>query len=150
MKRSVVLALVVGLTAGSLVPQAAAAPRTRSRTDVSTYQQPPATITASCGYNPESTCVEFQTFPRDAYVSVEIVDATGLPIPAFIWQLGKYRGKTSERFEFCGGATDAPVPIDGGHPVVVWLNPGATWAKCGPIPATQGTVTATFTTGADQ
>jgi hypothetical protein len=91
-------------------------------------------------YYESNSCIEFPTLPTDRYVEIEIVDATGLPVPAFI-QPHTDDGD-APGVQICG-QTEEPFPVVPGFEIIVWLNSVSASLPCAGL-ATTGVVKAVF------
>lgn len=137
MKRALALATAL-LCVGALGVEA----RTAGRTVEKQYE--PVTVTGGfpTGSIHSSNGVWFRARANESKVMVAIEDATGSTVPAKI----SYGDPKDDKYhEFCG-ATKAPVSIEPGAPVAVWMSHGS----CGGVPGgelggwTSGTITAIF------
>lgn len=94
----------------------------------------------ACVREPNS-CADFPTYLSESSVAIEIADASGLPVPAYV-EPHTHDGRWGQYF--CGTTTE-PMPIVPGVEVTVWLNAvDPTKPPC-PGSATTGTVRAIFT-----
>lgn len=151
MKKSIISLLVLGLIFGSLVGSAEAKKKkTKKPVKVEqsgTYQTPTLVILGGCAQTDGVGCVEFAAPASNlVYVTVNITDATGLPVSASIQQETGVNeaGVPQDALvsAFCG-KTPSPVAIDPTLAVHVWVddipNP-----DCAPAAATNGKVDVTF------
>jgi hypothetical protein len=150
--RKIVVLLIGPLVVGILLGQAAARPAKRVRTQA--YMSPAVGVTPVHPYGTavcnqggvaggNRGCVTFVARPVERFVSIEIVDTTGLPVPAFIqWD---EEDNLDKLVPFCG-KTKKPLLIRG--TVTVWLYPyrSPNLPMCAGT-ATTGEVTATFIEG---
>lgn len=139
----VLLALTMIVTAmGSAQAGKKKAPKKVTREETAEYFAP-----AYFSWNPTGAHniggVSFPTGLGENFVSVEIEDATGMPVSAAVGQDPEGDG-TVTTTDFCT-STEEPLPIEPGLEVVVFVFVGPCTAPPGPAFATQGTVTATFT-----
>lgn len=149
MKKSIVVVLMMGLVAGSMIAAPADAkkkPKKVERKVESVYEAPAIGIappgTGVC-FRPTNSCGDIATGATEKFVKISIADATGLPVA---FHLGQDTdpdsfGTESSLGDFCGDTGKKAIPIEPGLPLVVF--PWAVGAECGSI-ATQGTVTATL------
>ncbi|MGH2806753.1 MAG: hypothetical protein ACRDKT_05700 [Actinomycetota bacterium] len=82
-------------------------------------------------------CVEIPIKPTERFLELEIVDASGLPAPAWVAQEGTHAGGP-----VCG-STDKPMRIAPGVAILLWMYPYMASPLCPGI-STTGTVTATL------
>jgi hypothetical protein len=151
MKKSVITLLVLGLVFASLAGPAEAKKKKKKApapvVQTGTYQTPTLGIIGGCAQTDAEGCVSFGVpSTKLIYVSVNITDASGLPVSASIQQATGpvTAGVPGDELiaAFCG-KTDSPVAIDPSLEVHVWVddNPNP---DCAPAAATTGTVEATF------
>ncbi|HEX2241630.1 MAG TPA: hypothetical protein VHJ82_10895 [Actinomycetota bacterium] len=95
-------------------------------------------VTACVPGAPISSCILVPALGNENFVSIEIVDASGLPVPAFV---GPHDDDPSGE-PICG-TTSQPVPIIGGIEAEVVLNAFDPAAPCAGV-ATTGVVKLTF------
>ncbi len=95
-------------------------------------------VTACVPGAPINSCVLVPALGNERFVSIEIVDASGLPVPAFV---GPHDDDPSGQ-PICGTTTE-PVPITSGIEAEVVLNALDPAVPCAGI-ATSGTVKLTF------
>ncbi|MFN2526580.1 MAG: hypothetical protein ABR505_10035, partial [Actinomycetota bacterium] len=86
------------------------------------------------------SCVEFPSRLSDRYVEIEVLDATGLAVPAFIQPHTDDGGAAG--VQICG-QTQEPFKVVPGFEIVVWLNSLSASLPCAGV-ATTGVVKATF------
>lgn len=82
-------------------------------------------------------CVEIPVKPSEQFLQLEIVDASGLPAPAWVEQEGTDAGGP-----VCG-KTDKPMRIAPGVTILLWIYPYMASPPCPGI-STTGTVKATL------
>ena len=156
MKKSIVVLLILGLVAAFAAAPAQAKKKKKVRTE--RVVEVPYTFGGVGVASPAATgglCFTDETQPfgcktvpvmaGEAYVKIEVVDATGTSVPGFISQ-GDIDGDTiADGYgEFCGAHVE-PMPLnDEVTPVGVSIYPGVCQdASGGGIPTT-GTIIATF------
>lgn len=147
MKKSIVLLMVVGLVFGSLLGTAEAKKKKAPKpvTLEGSYQSPPLVVLAQCAQTDGIGCVSFGAPAATlVYATVEVTDASGLPVPGNISQpdqpaVGNVQPET-EKGTFCG-KTAEPILIDPSYSVDVWI--GTQDPTCAGT-ATTGTVKITF------
>jgi hypothetical protein len=147
----VATAIAVGGLLLSVAWGPAADAKTKARTVKGTYATPAVGVAGNggggCSQNAGQGCVQLTTRKSDHYVSISITDASGRPVFASVSQdkaTGNGPHMTVPVGDICGKTTQ-PLSIQGGYPVDVflWEGPGAN-PPCAGV-ATQGTVTAKFT-----
>ncbi len=157
--KSLKVAIAVALAVAVLVTPATAAPRKKKVRPVElTYQTPaPAAIVnlGAAGRNRGGVlvcnhggalgssrgCMEFMPASGELWMSLEIADASGLPIPAYIGHEGD---SMDDWVPFCGSADALPVLGGGSIWVHVLANPTNDHGPTCIGAATTGTVTVTF------
>lgn len=111
------------------------------------YQSPSLVVLAGCANSGAVGCVTFSPAGTAyKYITVNITDATGLPVSAGIYQPdGTTTGAAANDQlvqSFCG-KTKAPVAINPSQEVHIWIS-DAPDPTCAPAAATTGTVDVTF------
>lgn len=148
--RKITVALFVLVVALSLASTHTAQAKTkkRSRTATGTYATPAIGAAGlgggGCAQSGGTGCVEFATKKSDHTITITIADQSGQPVYASVSQdkaTGDGVHQTTHIANICGKTT-APLKIEGGYPVDVFI-----WEGVGPEPpcagvATQGSVTA--------
>ena len=81
--------------------------------------------------------MEIPVKPTERFLRLEIIDASGLPAPAWVTQEG-----TDEGGPVCG-KTDKPMRIAAGVTILIWIYPYMASPLCPGI-STTGTVKATL------
>jgi hypothetical protein len=146
MKRSIVLLLILGLLAGALAAPAEAAKKKKKKKKPVTYtMEAPYDNPAIGSSDLGGGCLGCPSFavPSDAtYMSVEITDSTGLPVPASISWDTDGDGISDTGFEICGKTEEAQAVEPGVTAnVFVWVLPSTI---CPNGTATSGTVKVTL------
>lgn len=152
MKRTLVTLLIFGLVAGSLAVPAEAGKKKKKKQSKRVvevkYEAPAIGVGAPLGtgvcFRPTNSCGDIPVGADETLATVEITDATGLPVS---FSLGQDTnpdelGTEKDLGEFCG-KTEKPVKLEPGFPIIVF--PWAVGPACASI-ATQGTVKATLIT----
>jgi hypothetical protein len=157
MKKAIVVAISMGLLAGALVGPADAKkkkPRVKKveRVVEVEYTGPgvgvvtPNASGGACPFKDVTTqeCIEIPLELGEAYVKIEMADASGQKVAGYISQGDTSGDGIADGFaEFCGGHAEPVQLISTSVPVRVSFYNGAT-AECAPSVATTGTITATF------
>lgn len=143
-------AAMVVVIALALVAPAAARPAPGPRQVEDTYQTPSVAIQAPTGQSAYACstrdmnghsnvgCLTFSTRYGERYVDIEITDASGLPVPAWVG----HEGVPGVGGEICG-VTEKPIRIVPGLTLDVWIYPTIVDPLC-PGTGTTGTVRAVF------
>lgn len=146
MKKTIVLAVVVGLVAASFAAPAVAKKKKKKNQRVERTVEASYTFPAGIGSSDlGGACAGCPSFPNAAdetWVSVEVVDdTTGDAGVSFSWDTDG-DGISDTGFEVCG-KTEAPIQIPGGITINAfpWHVPGS---ACPTGPATEGTIKVTF------
>src|SRR5688572_28301148 len=91
MKKALIMALVLGLVAGSMAAPATAKKKKKKpvkieRVATGTYQTPNLVVVGQCNNTDAIGCVVMPAAPGEKYLTVKITDASGLPVNASIQQ----------------------------------------------------------------
>lgn len=150
MKKTIAVALSLGLLVGALVAPAEAGKKKRkpkkvTRTAEGTYDNPAIGIPGVVGTSSAGGAVEFPLGPKEKFLSLEITDSSGQPVTATLSQDSDPSTPSWEIFATICGATDEPLEV---LPAVavrvsVYTTPGPEQPTC-TGPATSGTIAATF------
>ena len=143
MKRAIALGMVLGLLFGTVATAEAGKkkkPTKKTREVTASYAAPGAFYLSSNGENIGG--VELATGSEDLFMTLDIQDATGLPVSAGWGQDDNGDGQVEITF-ICGGIEE-PVSILPGISVTVFILPGPCLQPAGPGFATTGDVVATF------
>ena len=146
--------IITTMVAAALVLGAFAAPMAEAgkkkkykRTATGTYQAPSygqGDVGYGCAYDAEN-CVRFQTGPKDRYVTLTAIDATGADIyMAVNAPDSNGDGLTEDVGSGCGKTTKLAIPQPGQELIVYVPAVGSVLEDC-PGPATTGTIKAVFT-----
>jgi hypothetical protein len=152
MKRSIVVILMMGLLAGSVLAAPAEAKKKKKRVTREMevpYSAPGfGTASASVGCSPAlGSCGNFAVGTNDKYLTVELIDQTGTPT-AFSVAQDTEPGDATNTIEtnhgtFCGTTGDEPIALVPGAEITVFI-----WAwgdaACPTGVGTTGTVKAVF------
>lgn len=139
MRRALFALLTICLVAGP------AAAGSSGRTVQRTYE--PAYVDSGYpqGGISHSNGVTFRTRANERFVSIQIEDEAGLPIPARVTQgANEHPDHAYEVDESFCGSTEEPIAIRPGMPVEVWMSHGTCDESSTVGGWTTGTVTATF------
>lgn len=124
-------------------------PTKTERTVEGTYANPAAGIVGIGSDCTAGGCVEIPTTSADSFISLEITDASGLPVAAALAQDVDGDGTGTFFGSVCGAST-TPIPITPGFPVTVIIGAGVVVdgatippGAC-PSAATSGTIKATL------
>lgn len=152
MKRSILVALVIGLLAAMVVaPVEAGAAKKKKAPKPRVYEAP---YTCPCGIQANGNGpawrlgtgeggIQVAVGAKEKYMSIELTDASGLPVFFSITQDVDGDGTLyeHENGEGCGKTTE-PVELVPGAPITVFIQSGT--CDGGPGLATGGTMTATL------
>ncbi|MDQ3939994.1 MAG: hypothetical protein M3238_01445 [Actinomycetota bacterium] len=145
MRRSLVVSVALTLVFGALTSSAGGEPKNRKkkgRVATAEYFAP-----AYFSWNPTGEHniggVTFTTGGKERFVSIKIEDDLGTPVSAAAGQ-DPEGDNTVATTEFCSETT-TPLPIEPGLELTVFVFVGPCTSPLGPAFATQGKVTATFT-----
>ncbi|MGH2808009.1 MAG: hypothetical protein ACRDKT_12130 [Actinomycetota bacterium] len=141
MRKVITILLATSLALGVFAAPSAQAKKKKKRVATAAYENPAigsSDVGGGC-----LGCPSFGTGSNENFVSIEITDSTGLPVPASISWDTDGDGISDTGFEICG-KTEEPQPIEAGVTlnVFVWAVPSTV---CPAGTATNGTVKATFT-----
>jgi len=156
MKKSIVVLLILGLVASFAVAPAQAKKKKKKKQPVRVervvefqYQMPGIGLAGVGGFCPFADptaleCIEFPLQAGEAFVKVEISDATGGKVAGYVSQGDTDGDGIGDLYgDFC---TAHPEPIEmlsQSNPLRVSFYPGAT-PECAPSTPTTGTITVTF------
>ena len=147
MRKLVVTGLVAALAVGALIaPAEAGKKKKKARVAEGTYDNPAVGVPGVIGTSNAGGAYEFGTIAGENFISVEVDDDAG-GTPTITFSQDTDTSNTGwEIFATACGATEEPLPIEGGLPVrvSVYATPGRGAETC-TGPATNGTITATFT-----
>ena len=151
MRKTLAVALAVGILAGAFVGRADAAKKKKKKAPVkqervveATYDGPALGSSDLGGACPSATnsCGKFSALPTETYMSLEITDSAGGPVGASVSWDTDGDGLSETGFDVCG-KTEEPQVIDPSYEinVFVWAFPSTT---CPTGHATTGSIKATF------
>lgn len=148
MKRFMVMFLILGLIAGSVVTAEAKKkkkPKRVERTVEGSYDLPPLVVAGTCAQSGAIGCVLIATGSEEAFLTAEVTDAHGQPVSVQV--SANTDGEIGDDVTFgtfCGETTE-PIPFDPGSELHFWVGSlGPELAGCPPGIATTGTVTVTL------
>jgi len=152
MRKTIAVALALGLLAGALVAPAEAGkkkkkrkPKKVEREAQGTYAAP-ATVVGNCTQTDGIGCIGILSGPKEKYITATITDAHGQPVAVTV------DGQTDEDINtdvtygsFCG-ETEEPIQIDPAVQLVFWIGRAddAATQGCAPGIGTQGTLDVVF------
>lgn len=146
---AIIVATVAAANSVAVLDDAAASARARKRRVVeATYASPAAIVEvgnggayacSSSAMNGQANvgCIDIPVRPNERFLSLKIVDATGLPAPVWVFQ-----EDTDHGGPVCG-STEKPMRIAPGVLLTLWIYPYMAQPLCPGVSST-GTVTATF------
>lgn len=150
MKKTIAVAVSLGLLVGALVAPAEAGKKKRTpkkvtRTAEGTYDNPAIGVPGVVGTSSAGGAVEFPLGPKESFLSIEITDDSGQPVTAMLSQDSDPSTPSWEIFATICGATEEPLEV---LPAVtvrvsVYTTPGPEQPTC-TGPATSGTIEAKF------
>lgn len=151
MKKTIAVALSIGLLAGALVAPAEAAkkkkrtPKKVTRTAEGTYANPAIGIPGVVGTSSAGGAFEFPLGAKEGFISIEITDDGGQPVTATLSQDSDPSTASWEIFATICGATEEPLEVLPGVAVrvSVYTTPGPEQPTC-MGPASSGTIKGTF------
>ncbi len=151
MKRTLIIALVLGLVFGALTTAEAAKkkkkPKKTERTVEGSYDAPPLVIAGTCAQSGAIGCVSIATGPGEAFITkAKVTDAHGQPVVVGVSaNTDGQIGDDVSFGEFCGELTE-PMPIEPGVELHFWVGTIAdiVGQACAPGLATTGTVSVTL------
>ena len=145
MRRTLTVALIIGLIAGSLVAPAEAGKRKRTRKVQGSYDAPTLVVAGSCTQTGAIGCVAIATGATERFLRARVTDQHGQPVYVSVQanlEGGDNQDDTSYG-SFCG-KTKKPIPVDPGVELHLWVgfSPDPGFVGCVPGIATTGTITA--------
>ena len=149
MRKLIVASVIIGLLgAGLVVPAAAGKGKSKkvTRKAEGTYDNPAIGIPGVVGTSSAGGAVEFGLTPKEAFIEVEVVDASGQPVMTTMSQDTTPDNTTGwEIFATICGKSEEPIPVEPGITVrvSVYTIPGPDYPTCAG-PATSGTIKASF------
>ena len=149
MRKTITVVLAVGLIVGAFMAPGADAKKKKkpkTRTATASYDAPALGVGDAggiCGLG----CVPFPTTPKENYVSVKVVDASGLPVAFNISQDANGDGQGDGFNGFCGQSPKVPIQAGTEIDIFIWAVGGTGAAGTAPQcqgAATTGDITAVF------
>jgi len=152
MRRTLAVALILGLVAGALVAPAEAGKKKKKkkqrieRTVEGTYDLPTLVVAGSCSSSGAIGCVALPSAGKERFVTAKITDQHGQPAFVSIGADTDGDNADDETYGFFCGETDEPIAIPPGTELHFWvgLTPDTGFAGCVPGFATSGSIEATF------
>ncbi len=154
MRKTIAVVIAVGLVGGALLAAPAEAKKRKKkpvkveRTEEASYTIPAAghsDVAIGCNFagQPGLGCVSFIPSATENYVTFDAVDASGQMPYVTVGQGEDAQGFTQTIGSFCG-KTAAPIAIQPGVEIVLFINAGPAITGSCQGAGTHGTVTATF------
>lgn len=148
MKRTLAIALALGLLAGAMVVPAEAGkrkPKKVERTVEGSYDLPPLVLVGTCAQTGAIGCVSLMSGAKERFVTAKITDAHGQPVGVSISaDLDGQFGDDESYGAFCG-ETEEPIAVPPGTELHFWVGAATDIGPdCVPGAATNGTISATF------
>jgi hypothetical protein len=151
-KKAILVALILGLIAGSFAAPAEAKkkkkkkPQRIERTAEGSYDAPTLVIAGTCTQTGAIGCVAIPTGIGEHYVTATVTDSHGQPVYVSVQADMDGNNQDDTTYgSFCGETTE-PILVDEGTELHFWvgLSPDPGFAGCVPGEATSGTLSATF------
>jgi hypothetical protein len=151
-RRTLAVALILGLVGGALVAPAEAGKKKKKkkqrieRTVEGTYDLPTLVIAGSCSSSGAIGCVALPSAAKERFVTATVTDQHGQPVYVSVQADTDGNNQDDEVFgSFCG-ETDEPIAIQPGTELHFWVgfSPDPGFAGCVPGFATSGSIEATF------
>jgi hypothetical protein len=145
MKKTIVMALVLGLIAGLMLMPAEAKKKKVTRAATGNYVAP-ATAAGNCTQVDGIGCMTIQSGPKENYITAKVTDSHGQPVAIQVAaDLDGDINTETVYGTFCGETTE-PIKIDPGAALVFWVGRAvdAVGTQCVPGIATQGTLDVEF------
>lgn len=149
MKKSIAVALSLGLLVGALVAPAEAGkrkPKKVTRKVEGSYDLPPLVLVGTCSQTGAIGCVTFLTGPTEKFVTASVTDQHGQPVAVSISANTDGEVGDDESYgDFCG-ETEEPIAVPPSTELHFWVGAATDIGLSGCVPgaATSGKVTATF------
>jgi len=150
MKKFLILAVVLGLVAGSLAGPAVAKKKKKKTTKVErvaegTYDNPAVGIGGVVSSGSAGGSIEFPLLPGETYLSLDVTDASGTAVYASLSQNTNPDTPSWEIFAGICGKTTEPIAVAPDLPVRVTITagPGREVPTCAGV-ASSGTIKATI------
>lgn len=139
-KRTIAYLFVGSLIVGALGAPAVARNKAATRSEEGSYLHPSFEV-FRCERENSNGCVEFFPQAKERFIHVEVTDAAGMAVYAYVNQDADRDGWSDIDGPICG-RTEYPLRIVPEVPVRVFILP--TWSLCPGAVATTGTVEAIF------
>jgi hypothetical protein len=147
MKKALILMLIAGLVAGSMVGVADAKKKKKrvTRTSQGTYQAP-ATAAGNCTQTDGIGCMTIPSGSNEKFLTAKVTDAHGQPVAVSVQADLDGDMFTDVTYGVFCGETEAPIEFEPGASLIFWVGRAADIqaSACVPGMATQGTLDVTF------
>lgn len=150
MKKTIAVALSLGLLAGALVGPADAAkkkkPKKVTREAEGSYDLPPLVIAGTCSQTGAIGCVTFLTAPTEKFVTAKVTDQHGQPVAVSVSANTDGQVGDDESYgDFCG-ETEEPIAVPPSTELHFWVGAATDIGISGCVPgaATSGKINVVF------
>ncbi len=151
MKKTLAVALALGLLAGALVGPADAGKKKKKKPvkvtrEVQGSYSAPATVVGACSQTDAIGCVRIPSGPGEKYLTAEVTDGHGQPVVISVQADLDGDNRTETVYGAFCGKTEEPIQVDEGVEVTFWVGSPihAVPNLCAPGIGTQGTIDVTF------
>lgn len=148
MRKTISVALALGLLAGAFIGTAEAGKKKSKRQErkVQGTYAAPATVVGNCTQTDGIGCMSMTNGPKEIYLTGKVTDQHGQPVTIAVdGQLDEDINTDITYGVFCG-ETDEPIKVDPGVQIVFWVGRAvdAAGTRCVPGLGTQGTLDVVF------